>query len=59
MSKGKIVVVDPAIFEEFMNQPEVKESASKLSPSELEWFKELVVSEGLYEQYVKERENRG
>lgn len=50
------VSYDPKIMQELLDQPGVRENASAMTPGMLDWFKELLVSEGIYARYVKERE---
>jgi hypothetical protein len=50
--------VDPTILAELLEQPGVKEHVEKMTPRELTWCKELLVSRGIYAQYVKERKER-
>ena len=50
--------VDPAIMAELLAQPGVREQVEQMTPDELDWYKELLVSEGIYKQYVKERKKR-
>lgn len=52
MAKNK---VDETIMQELLDTPKVKAEVEKLSPEALEWYRELLVSEGIYDQYVKER----
>ena len=47
--------VDPEIMAELLEQPEVKKEIAGMTPEVLEWFKELLISEGIYQQYVRER----
>ena len=46
---------DQEIMNELLNQPGVKENVEKMKPEVLEWYKELLVGEGIYAKYVKER----
>ena len=46
---------DHEIMKELLEQPEVKESVKDMNPETLEWYKELLVSQGIYDRYVKER----
>lgn len=49
---------DPKIMAELLDQPDVKEQVDQMQPEMLEWFKELLVSQGIYSRYVKERRKR-
>lgn len=46
---------DFEIMDELLQQPDVAESVKDMNPDTLEWFKELLVSQGIYAKYVKER----
>jgi hypothetical protein len=50
--------VDLAILNELMNSPEVRKEAEGMSRKERVYFKRLLVSTGIYEQYVRERNGR-
>ena len=50
--------VDPAIMAELLEQPDVRKFVKSMVPEELEWYKELLVSEGIYAQYVKDRKGK-
>lgn len=52
---SKKPAVDPAIMAELLEQPDLKVQVAEMQPEELDWFKELLVSQGIYAQYVKER----
>ena len=52
----KPVTVDPKIMAELLQQPEIKKETANMSPEVLDWYKELLVSTGIYARYVKERE---
>lgn len=54
----KPVVVDPEIMAELLAQPDVAKEVAGMSPETLKWYKELLVSSGIYTQYVKEREGK-
>lgn len=49
------IKVDPAIMAELLEQPDVKEHVAQMSPEQLTWYKDLLVSQGIYARYVKER----
>lgn len=51
--------VDPKIMAELLAEPGVKEKVEKLTPGELALFKKLLVSQGIYSQYAKERKHAG
>jgi hypothetical protein len=46
---------DPEIMNELLKQPGVKKNVKKMKPETLEWFKELLVSQGIYSKYIRER----
>jgi hypothetical protein len=46
---------DLEIMGELLKQPEVAENVKDMKPKTLEWFKELLVSQGIYAKYVEER----
>ena len=46
---------DPAIMAELLAQPEVAVQAAKMPPVMLEWYKDLLIKDGIYSRYVKER----
>lgn len=46
---------DEKIMNELLAQPGVKENVKKMNEETLEWFKSLLVSQGVYARYVKER----
>lgn len=50
--------VDPAILRELLAQPEVAPHVVQMTPEEREWYKQLLVSEGIYDRYVKERKRK-
>lgn len=47
--------VNQKILNELLEQPGVKENVEKMTPVELSWYKALLVSQGIYANYVKER----
>lgn len=51
--------VDEAIMSELLTQPGIKEQVSQMTPEMLEWFKDLLVKQGIYARYVKERGRGG
>lgn len=48
--------VDETILQELLSTPEVKKDIEGLSPAMLAWYRDLLVSEGIYDRYVEERE---
>jgi hypothetical protein len=46
---------DEAIMNELLSKPGVRKNVMKMTAGELEYFKKLLVSQGVYAQYVKER----
>lgn len=46
---------DSEIMDELLRQPDVTKSVKDMKPETLQWFKELLVSQGIYAKYVKER----
>lgn len=48
--------VDARIMAELLAQDGVREHVEAMTPEELEWYKDLLVSQGIYATYVKERE---
>lgn len=55
MKRKKQTKVDPEIMAELLDEPGVKENVERMTAGELELFKKLLVSQGIYSQYVKER----
>jgi hypothetical protein len=53
--KKRKTKVDPAILAELLEQPEIKTSVDQMTPEARDWYKELLVSQGIYDRYVKER----
>lgn len=49
--------VDPAILQELLQNPEIKEIYDKMRPEVKEWYRRLLVDEGIYSRYLKEREH--
>lgn len=58
MKVDEKIIVDEKIMAELLEQLEVKCETAKMSPKMLAWYKELLVSEGIYTQFVKEREGK-
>jgi len=48
--------VDETILQELLSTPEVKKDIEGLSPEAVAWYRDLLVSEGIYDQYVQARE---
>jgi hypothetical protein len=42
-----------------LDEPGVKEHVERMTQGELELYKKLLVSQGIYSQYVKEQANGG
>jgi len=47
--------VDEKIMDELLNTPKVKAETQYMTPETLSWYRDLLVSEGIYDRYVKER----
>ena len=52
---SKTPKVNPAIMAELLEQPEIKEQIAGYAPEMLDWYKDLLVQQGIYDRYVKER----
>lgn len=52
MSKPK---VNEKIMNELLSQPKVRSKVIKMTRAELQFFKEALVSQGIYARYCKER----
>jgi hypothetical protein len=52
----KKLKVDPQIMTELLEQPDIREEVARMTPEILSWYKELLVSGGIYARYVTERE---
>lgn len=50
--------VDLAILNELMNSLEVRQAAEGMTRKERAYFKRLLISTGIYDQYLKERNGR-
>jgi hypothetical protein len=48
-------IYDEKIMRELLSQPQVKKEVKKMNPATLKWYKELLISQGVYARYVKER----
>ena len=53
--KKQQIKVDEKIMAELLEQPEVKLEVAKMTPEVLALYKDLLVSEGIYQQYVREQ----
>ena len=47
--------IDPEIMDELLNTPEVKPLVQDMTPETLAWYKDMLVSMGIYNRYVEER----
>jgi hypothetical protein len=56
-SKRKKSNPNPEIMRELLDQESVKEYVDKMTPEELAFYKELLVSQGIYARYAKERKS--
>lgn len=43
---------------ELLQQEGVREEVANMTPETLAWYKDLLVSEGIYVKYVKERKDK-
>ena len=50
--------VDQNILDELINTPEVQKAAENMTPEERVLFRQLLVTTGIYDRYVKERNGR-
>ena len=51
--------VDPAIMAELLAHPSVAKEIAGMPADVLAYYKDLLVDEGVYDQYVREREQKG
>jgi len=51
--------VDPEIMAELLAQPEVAREIEGMPADVLAYYKDLLVDEGVYDQYVRERKQKG
>jgi hypothetical protein len=59
MKRGsKPVKVDPTILAELLTRDGIREQVARMTPEALAWYKELLVSQGIYAAYVKERRSK-
>lgn len=54
-NKTKQTAYDPEIMAELLAQPTVASELAQMSPEMREWYIELIVKNGIYERYVRER----
>jgi hypothetical protein len=47
---------DPVIMQELLDHPEIRPQVEQMTPEMKEWFIELLVRQGIYARYLKERE---
>ena len=57
--KKRQVKVNPEIMQALLDEPGVKEHVERMTQDELELYKKLLVSQGIYSQYAKEQKNAG
>jgi hypothetical protein len=43
------------VIAEILELPKIKENVAKMTPGELNWFKELLIWEGICDQYIEEK----
>lgn len=43
------------VIAEILELPEIRENVAKMTPAELEWYKELLILEGICDQYIEEK----
>jgi hypothetical protein len=48
-------MVDPKIMAELLDKPDIRGKVKKMNPETLTWYKEMLVSTGIYDKYTKER----
>lgn len=51
--------VDPEIMAELLRQPEIAKEIAGMPPDVVDYYKELLVSQGIYDRYVQERQQKG
>jgi len=49
---------DPAIMAELLAQKGVREHVQNMTADELAFYKDLLVSQGIYARYLKERKSK-
>ena len=47
--------VDPQVMQELLERPGIQEFVAKMTPEELAWYKDLLVKQGIYARYGRER----
>lgn len=52
------MTVDEKIMNELLSQPRVRKNVLRMTANELAFFKQALVSQGVYAQYVKERKQK-
>lgn len=48
--------IDPLIMQDLLDSDGVRENYAKMSPEMKKWFKELLVSQGIYARFVLEKQ---
>lgn len=51
--QNKSVKVDPEVMEKLLAEPTVKAVTDQMKPETLEFYKELLVTQGIYAAYAK------
>lgn len=54
----KPVNYDETIMNELLSQPEIRKQVLRMKAETLAFYKELLVSEGIYTKYVAERKKK-
>lgn len=54
MKPKKQIEVKPEIMDELLSQPEVAQHVKNMTAAEFDFYKRLLVSQGIYARYVKE-----
>lgn len=49
---------DKQIMQEFLSEPGVLEKFAQMTPKEQDYFKQLLVKQGIYQRYVIERQRK-
>jgi len=49
---------DPQILKELLDAPDVRPHVEQMTADERVWYEDLLVSEGIYDRYVKERKRK-
>lgn len=50
--------VDPAIMAELLETPVIKAQIEGWDPAMIDWYRELLVKDGIYAAYLKERKGK-